>query len=507
MWPVPKGALKDGALFNSSRFNPSQWLRAAIAAGGKPCLIRLDGGGIGLACVPSSQAAAHPFILDGNPDRWAVIDVLYRTGRAFGVKAGDMDAERIRMWAPEDGSDAGLIALVRDYHAAGAGAAGIPMDTPGGEKDADLLFRRQDDAFFRLAAIIPRTPAGVVAKLSVLNDGWDDLTVAEAEALKMIVSTCIAAIEGRTGIADDDPYRDRDITEFGTEFDSSVAGDRGRFAIRSALPALNNCEIDAALASVLQTSANGLSGSLDRLIESGSFTAEDIASFRAWVRNTSAGEREKGKQGKECPEDFPTEVTPQSLQALSDRQDAIVGLMRRHRRLGPAIFDFLEAGNYLPMTLLLTVDHGGPLVWRFIGSGIVAFGPDWARERIGQPYDVGDPFADFSSVIDATYAAAIGSGEAMTNHVVAQLDPLPGAFRGLVSYRQLLLPLRDSDGGQALLIHAEMCSDEPSFTRVRRRPGRTFGNGALMPRSGRLTVRREPGPISGQFPWIGKGGV
>jgi hypothetical protein len=69
MWPVPKGASKDGALFNSSRFNPSQWLRAAIAAGGKPCLIRLDGGGIGLACVPSSQAADHPFILDGNPDR------------------------------------------------------------------------------------------------------------------------------------------------------------------------------------------------------------------------------------------------------------------------------------------------------------------------------------------------------------------------------------------------------------------------------------------------------
>jgi hypothetical protein len=257
-------------------FNPFEWVRVAVAAGEDPHIIGphiigphiigphiIGQGGCPIMLSRTSPAGGIDFPPDpeGTANRWAVFEALYRSGRAFGVTAELMDEARVRLWTPEGGPDAELIALVRDYHAAGAAATGISMDTPEGEADGDRLFRRREEAFFRLAGIVPRTSAGIIAKLGLVSFGQIDLTKAETDAYDTIIRTCVEALETMT-----------------------VA------PCHEAVSAQCHPETDAARGCVPEISAAVLLASLDRLTERGDVTAQEGEWFRAWVQHTKTGD-------------------------------------------------------------------------------------------------------------------------------------------------------------------------------------------------------------------------
>jgi hypothetical protein len=242
-------------------FNPFEWVRVAVVAGDDPHIVGQGGGCIILSRTSPAGGMEFPPEPEGTANRWAVFDALYRTGRAFGVTAEMMDEARVGLWTPEGGPDAGLIALVRDYHAAGVAAVGISMDNPEGEADGDRLFRRQEEAFFRLACIVPRTPAGIAAKLGLLSFRQIALTEAETDAYDTIIRTCVEALETMAGALS-----------------------------HQAISALYHPETDAAHARVPEASATVLLASLDRLREHHDVTAQQGGWFRAWSQHTETGD-------------------------------------------------------------------------------------------------------------------------------------------------------------------------------------------------------------------------
>lgn len=108
----------------------------------------------------------------------------------------------------------------------------------------------------------------------------------------------------------------------------------------------------------------------------------------AWLRTRSTP-----------PVDLVIHRQPES--ALTGRAAALAGLWHGSAGtgFGPALVERIGRTGALPRCLFLAGVPGGPLRWRYIGD-IEAFGPRWARDRLGRVHDDGDVFAD--------YAAAIG---------------------------------------------------------------------------------------------------